>query len=225
MAKRAEFWAALALGLVLPVVVLGCDGCQKEKPYTPFGVTSAVPSTDDSSEAPPAPSTKVEPGKYPLALVAPADSRKLRMGELTLAAPPRYVFDRALVLGEGPTQQAVAWLKADADAHDIVPGLLMAYGPGGKERQILTLPSFVPIAPGCVHATRLVQTGVASVLVDTVATCPAGQMARLPVEAVSVIAPGSERPEVLTLRVTAAALGETLNIDEDSIATTTAAMT
>ena len=29
------------------------------------------------------------------------------------------------------------------------------------------LPTFVPIAPGCVHATRLVQSGPASVLVDT----------------------------------------------------------
>jgi hypothetical protein len=92
----------------------------------------------------------------------------------------------------------------------------MAYGPGGAARQIMTLPSFVPIAPGCVRATRLVQTGAASVLVDTVATCPAGQMARVPVEAVSVIAPGSERPEVLTLRVAAPAPGEALSIDEDS---------
>ena len=138
-----------------------------------------------------APSAKVEPSKFPAALVAPAGSRKLRMGELTLDAVPRYVFDRALVLGEGTAQQAVAWLKADADAHDVVPGLLMAYGPNGQAKQVMTLPSFVPIAPGCVHATRLVQTGTASVLLDTVATCPAGMVARVPVEAVSVIAPAS----------------------------------
>ena len=214
MPKRPELW--VGLGLLLSGAMLGCDGCQKEKPYTPFGVTSAVPTTDDSAEAPPAPSAKVEPGKFAAALVAPAGSRKLRMGELTLAAPPRYLFDRALVLGEGPTQRAVAWLKADGDAHDITPGLLMAYGPGGASRQIMTLPSFVPIAPGCVHSTRLVQTGVASVLVDTVATCPAGQMARVPVQAVTVVAPASERPEVLTLRVAAPAAGEALSVDEDS---------
>jgi hypothetical protein len=62
----------------------------------------------------------------------------------------------------------------------------------------------------------LVQTGLSSVLVDTVATCPAGQMARVPVQAVSVVAPASERPEVLTLRVAAPAPGEALSIDEDS---------
>ena len=212
MARRAEFWAALAL----PLAVVACDGCQKEKPYTPFGVTSAVPSGDASTDAPPATSAKVEPGKFPAALQAPPGSRKLRMGELTLEAPARYVFDRALVLGEGPTQQAVAWVTADADARDIAPGLLMAYGAAGQAKQVLTLPSFVPIAPGCVRATRLVQTGAASVLVDTVATCPAGLVARVPIEAVSVVAPANDRPEVLTLRVAAPAPGEALSIDEDS---------
>jgi hypothetical protein len=212
MAKRAEFWAVLAL----PWVVVGCDGCQKEKPYTPFGVTTAVPTSDASAEAPPVSSAKVEPSKFPAALPAPPNSRKLRMGELTLEAPPRYVFDRALVLGEGPTQQAVAWVTADADAHDVAPGLLMAYGQAGQAKQLLTLPSFVPIAPGCVRVTRLVQTGAASVLVDTVATCPAGLVARVPVEAVSVVAPANDRPEVLTLRLAAPAPGEGLNVDEDS---------
>lgn len=212
MVRKAELWAALALS----VVVAGCDGCQKEKPYTPFGVTSALPSAEEAPTAPPAPSAKAEPSKFPAALVAPPGSRKLRMGELTLGAPPRYVFDRALVLGEGASQQAVAWLKAEADARDVVPGLLMAYGPGGQAKQVMTLPSFVPIAPGCVHATRLVQTGSSSVLVDTVATCPPGLVARVPVEAVSVVSPASSRPEVLTLRVAEAAAGEALSIDEDS---------
>ena len=212
MVKKAELWAALGL----PLLVVGCDGCQKEKPYTPFGVTSAVPSSDASADAPPAASAKLEPGKFPAALQAPPNSRKLRMGELTLEAPARYVFERALVLGEGPTQQAVAWVTADADAHDIAPGLLMAYSQAGQAKQVLTLPSFVPIAPGCVRTTRLVQTGAASVLVDTVATCPAGLVARVPVEAVSVVAPASDRPEVLTLRVAAPAPGEALSIDEDS---------
>ncbi|HVY26929.1 MAG TPA: hypothetical protein VHB79_10265 [Polyangiaceae bacterium] len=213
MGKRAEVcWVALLLASLSG----GCDGCQKEKPYTPFGVTSALPDPEASANAPPAPSAKVEPGQYAAALVAPPGSRKLRMGELTLDAPPRYVFDRALVLGEGPTQQAVAWVKADADALDVPRGMLMAYGAGGAARSVLTLPSFMPIAQGCVNSTRLVQTGASSVLVDTTATCPAGLMQRVPVEAVSVIAPGSERPEVLTLRLAAPASGEALSVDCDS---------
>jgi hypothetical protein len=212
MVRRAELWAVAVVAL--PLLALGCDGCQKEKPYTPFGVTSALPSEGDA--APPLPSAKVEPGKFPAALVAPAGSRKVRMGELTLDAPPRYVFDRALVMGEGDKQQAVAWLKANADATEVPRGLLMTYGPAGAAKQVMTLPSFVPIAPGCVLATRLVQTGQNSVLVDTTATCPPGLVARVPVEAVSVIAPASQRPEVLTLRVAAPAAGELLAADEDS---------
>jgi hypothetical protein len=213
MGKRAEVcWAALLLASLSG----GCDGCQKEKPYTPFGVTSALPDPEASAEAPPAPSARSEPGQFAAALVAPPGSRKLRMGELTLDAPPRYVFDRALVLGEGPTQQAVAWVKADADALDVPRGMLMAYGEGGKARSVLTLPSFMPIAQGCVNSTRLVQTGASSVLVDTTAACPAGLMQRVPVEAVSIIAPASERPEVLTLRLAAPASGEALSVDCDS---------
>ena len=214
MGKRPEFcglWLALALSLPS----LGCDGCEKDKPYTPFGVTTAVPA-DASADAPPVPGAKVEAGKFPAALVAPAGSRRLRMGEVTLDAPPRYSFDRAVVLGEGPTQQAVAWLKADADATDIPRGTLMAYAAGGVARSVMTLPSFVPIAPGCTYATRLVQTGAASVLVDTVATCPTPLLARVPVEAVSVVSPAKEHPEVLTLRVAAPAPGESLSVDEDS---------
>jgi hypothetical protein len=212
MGKRAETCAALALA----ALAVGCEGCEKEKPYTPFGVTTAVPDPSSSAEAPAAPSAKAPPSKYPEAVVAPKGSRKLRMGELTLDAPKRYVFDRALVLGEGAEQRALAWVKADADARDIPPGLLMAYEAGGKPRQLLAQPSFVPIAPGCAHATRLVQTGAGSVLVDTTATCPAGLVARVPVQAVSIVAPANERPEVLTLRIAAPAPGEALAVDADS---------
>jgi len=214
MARRAELWAAASLAL--PLALFGCEGCQKDKPYTPFGVTSALPNADDAGEAPPASSAKVEPGKFAPALVAPEGSRKLRMGELTLDAPPHYVFDRALVLGEADKQQAVAWLKADVDSPQVPRGLLLAYGAGGVPKQVMTLANFVPIAAGCVNSTRLVQTGKGSVLVDTTATCPPGMVARVPIEAVSVVAPGSDRPEVLSLRVAAPAPGELLSIDEDS---------
>ncbi len=201
--------------MVLPLSLLGCDGCQKEKPYNPFGVTTSVPSAEQTAPVP-VPSAKLEPNKFAPAVVAPAGSRKLRMGELTLDAPNRYVFDRALVLGDGEAQQAVAWVKAEASAREVPPGLLMAYSATGKPRQVMTLPSFVPIAPGCEHATRLVQTGLQTVLVDTVARCPAGLVARVPVQAVSVVAPASDHPEVLTLRLAAPAPGEELSVEEDS---------
>lgn len=212
MGKRAELAAAALLSL--PLLSLGCEGCEKEKPYTPFGVTTSVPAEPSA----PAPSTsaKPEPGKFAPAIAAPPGSRKLRMGELLLEAPARYIFDRALVLGEGESQQVVAWVKAEPDARDVPPGLLMAYSAAGKPRQVMAQPSFVPIAPGCVHTTRLVQTSANHVFVDTAARCPAGLVARVPVQALSVVAPASPRPEVLTLRVAAPAPGESLAIEEDS---------
>ena len=214
MGKRAEAFAPLWLSL--PLLALGCNGCKEDKPYTPFGVTSAVPSASEPGDAEPTPSAKPEPAKFAPAVVAPEGSRKLRMGERTLDAPPRYVFDRALVLGEGDTQQAIAWVKAEPSALDLPRGLLMAYGASGKPKQLMSLPSFVPIAPGCDHTTRLQQAGAGSVLVDTVASCSAGLVARTPIEAVSIIAPASNRPEVLTLRLAAPAAGEALNVEADA---------
>jgi hypothetical protein len=179
-------------------------------------VTSAVPSAAEAPSAAAAPSAKPEPSKFTPAIVAPEGSRKLRMGERTLDAPARYVFDRALLLGEGETQQVIAWVKAESGALDVPRGLLMAYAASGKPRQLLSLPSFVPIAPGCSHVTRLQQTGSSSVLVDTLASCPAGLVARTPIEAVTIVSSGSARPEVLTLRLAAPAAGEALSVDADS---------
>src|SRR5687768_8279125 len=132
MAKRFELWAALPLTLL----AVGCDGCKEEKPYTPFGVTSAVPDQAGSG-APAAPSASAEPGKYRPAVVAPAGSRKLRMGTLTLDAPPRYLFDRALVLGEGESQLALAWVKAEPDARDVPPGALVSFTATGERKQVM----------------------------------------------------------------------------------------
>jgi hypothetical protein len=211
MAKRPELWAALPLALL----AFACEGCKEEKPYTPFGVTSALPDQAGSAAAP-APSASSEPGKYRPAVVAPAGSRKLRMGTLTLDAPPRYLFDRALVLGEGESQVALAWVKAEPEARDVPPGALVSFSATGERKQVITLPTFVPIAPGCNHATRLLQSGPASVLVDTLATCSTPLVARVPVQAVSVISPASARPELLTLRVAAPAPGEALSVDADT---------
>lgn len=214
MARKSE------LGVALAAVALFCgSGCKEEKPYTPFGVTSALPPAEDPPATPsasPSASAKVEPGKFRPAVVAPAGSRKLRMGGLTLDAPPRYLFDRAVVLGEGEAQLAVAWVTAEPGALDIPPGQLIAFTATGDRKQVMNLPSFVPIAPGCARSTRLVQSGPASVLVDTVATCQTPLLARVPVQAVSVVSPASARPELLTLRLAAPAAGEAIAVDADS---------
>jgi hypothetical protein len=212
MARRAEVLALLALCWSSS----GCDGCQKDQPYNPFGVTSALPDASGSAEPPPVTSAKPEPSKYRPAIVAPAGSRKLKMGELVLDAPPRYLFDRAVVLGEGATQQALAWVKAEPEARDVPLGALIGFTASGERKQIAQLPSFVPSAPGCSHTTRLVQSGPSSVLLDTLATCQTPLLARVPIQAVSVISPASTRPEVFALRLAAPAPNEALAVDADS---------
>jgi len=214
MGRKAELTALLLL-----TSLAGCEGCQQEKPYNPFGVTSALPSSDvpppDGSAAA-VTSSKPEPGQFAPAVVAPAGSRKLRRGELVLEAPARYSFDRALIVGEGDALETVAWIKADPEARDVPPGALLAFDAKGQRRQLAALPSFVPSAPGCTHTTRLEQTGPRSVLVDTTATCQTPLLARVPIQAVSIVSPGSQRPELFTLRVAAPAAGEALSVSGDS---------
>ena len=176
MGRRAE----LKVALLLAGLAGGCEGCQQEKPYNPFGVTSALSGAETAppeGSAAALSSAKPEPGKFAPAVVAPAGSRKLRRGELVLEAPARYSFDRALIVGEGEALETVAWVKADPEARDVTPGMLVAFDAQGQRRQLATLPSFVPSAPGCSHTTRLEQTGPRSVLVDTVARCDAPLLA------------------------------------------------
>ncbi|HEY6077541.1 MAG TPA: hypothetical protein VIW29_01985 [Polyangiaceae bacterium] len=215
MGRRAE----LKVVLLLAGLAGGCEGCQQEKPYNPFGVTSALSGAETAppeGSAAALSSAKPEPGKFAPAVVAPAGSRKLRRGELVLEAPARYSFDRALIVGEGEALETVAWVKADPEARDVRPGMLVAFDAQGQRRQLATLPSFVPSAPGCSHTTRLEQTGPRSVLVDTVARCDAPLLARVPIQAVTIVAPGSVRPELFTLRLAAPASGEALSVSGDS---------
>jgi hypothetical protein len=222
MGRRAElgvFHRLLSVTALLAGLAAGCDGCQQEKPYNPFGVTSALPPSPSSSPtlaASAAPSAPPEAGAFAPAVVAPPGSRKLRMGELTLEAPARYTFDRALVLGEGEQLQAVAWIKADPEARELPPGALIAFDAKGERKQLASLPSFVPSAPGCSHTTRLEQSGPTSVLVDTLASCATPLLARVPVQAISIVSPGGQRRELLTLRLAAPAVGEALSVTADT---------
>jgi hypothetical protein len=205
-----------ALVLAGSLCALACEGCKAEKPYTPFGVTSALPDTPDPPQAPPSASSAPPPPRYAPAVVAPPGSRKLRLGSLTLSAPERYVFERALALTNGEQPQALAWVTPVAAASQGAPPMLVSYGAQGELRPLFKLPSFVPQAPGCKHVTRLQQTGSTSVLLDVEAECSTPLLARVPVQSVSVLAPAREAPEIITLRLAAPAPGESIAIEEDS---------
>jgi len=190
----------------------GCRGCSGDHPYTPFGTASALPSADaaPASSNAPDPSTSASASPVEKSMLAPSDSRSWQVAGQTLSAPPGYVFNQAVPASTGG---AVAWLEADAtDAGPRAPGSLWLFPSAGEPKKLVDLPGFVPSGPGCKLTASLARTGPHTVTLDVAGACPGTSIARTPVRALAVVAPESEAPELLTLRVAAPADGETLEL-------------
>lgn len=211
----------ISLWLGLCLVVSGCRGCGEDKPYTPFGVTSALPQAEPapsgSAAALPTAADSARPAEK--ALLAPLNSKRWQLEGSELAAPEGFVFQQALRAdfdGDGQVE-AVAWLTADPrDAGVTPPGELWLFPSAGEPKRLTGLPGFVPTGPNCTLTTALSRTGPRTLTFDTRSECSGMLIARSPVRALVVIAPLAARPEVLTLRVAAAAPGEILELSNTS---------
>lgn len=210
--------ATVAAATLLP----SCHGCSDEKPYTPFGTTTALPSAEVSapaastSSAPPASASPV-PSAEP-AVHAPSGATHWQLGDRTLEAPPGYAFDQAVQakLG-GDATEAVVWLVADAtDAGPRSLGELWLYPAAGTPRKLLELPGFVPSGPGCKLTSDLVQSGPHTVALDARGECTGALIARSPVRALVVVEPHADAPVLLTLRIAAPAPGEAFDFAVNS---------
>lgn len=202
---QATLRTVFTLGVVV-VCAAGCDGCNKEKPYTPFGVASATEHPESPPDAaPPEPDAEVKPPAFTTrsATVAPAGAERFVVGGRELKAPDGRVFERALAadFDQDGQNEVVAWTIPKLHALTTSPGELWLYPSGGATRKLLALPGFVPTGPACKHTPVLTQTGLRSVTLDVAAACTTTLLGRAPTRSISVVAPLSERPLVLTLRV------------------------
>ncbi|HWP07885.1 MAG TPA: hypothetical protein VNN72_19205, partial [Polyangiaceae bacterium] len=191
----------------------GCR-CSEDRPYTPFGTTTALPSAESSpsAEVSAASSASAAP-VVEKSVLAPAGSRSWELGGQTLAAPPGYVFNQAVRGRFGDADEAVAWLEADAtDAGPRALGALWVFPGAGEPRKLVELPGFVPAGPGCKNTAALARTGPKTVTLDVRGECKGALIARAPVRALVVVAPDGEVPERMSLRVAAPAPGETLEL-------------
>jgi hypothetical protein len=203
--------------LALCLAASGCRGCGEDKPYTPFGVTSSLPQALPAPSSSAAALASAAEGARPAekALLAPLNSKLWQLEGSELTAPEGFVFQQALRAdfdGDGHVE-AVAWLTADPrDAGATPPGELWLFPSAGEAKRLAGLPGFVPTGPNCTLTTALSRTGPRTLTFDTRSDCSGMLIARSPVRALVVIAPLAARPEVLTLRVAAAAPGETLEL-------------
>jgi hypothetical protein len=201
--------------LLAAALLSGCKSCSEEKPYTPFGTTTALPPPEPSATSLTLPSASASAA--PVAqksVLAPSGSEHWRLGDQELAAPPGFVFEQALQasFGDGPPS-TVAWVVPSAsDAAPAASGELWLYPAAAPAKKLGALPGFVPAGPGCKQTTTLARTGPHSVTLDTRGECTGALIARSPVRALVVVAPEADEPELLSLRVAAPAPGETLEL-------------
>jgi hypothetical protein len=212
-----------ALGALIAFAAFGAGGCRcsEDRPYTPFGVTSALPgpSAPVSAEVAPSASASAELPPVEKAVLAPAKSKRWSLAGRELAAPPGFVFEQAVVAdfdGNGATESA-AWLVAEqADAPGSA-GELWLFPHEGEARSLVKLPDFVPTGPSCKLGTALTRSGPHTLTLDTSAACSGALIARSPVRALVVVAPGAERSEIQRLRVAGPAPGETLELSTSTL--------
>lgn len=212
---------------LLPILVLtlGAAGCRcdEHKPYTPFGVTSALPAASVAArEAPSAAASGEVDAGFAVArsVLAPRGATHFTLGGRSLAAPHGFTFDQALdgAFEADGKRGTVAWMLPAAASGDGTPAIpeLYYFPEQGDARRVYTLPGFVPTGPNCKLKTTLVQSGPKSVTLDSSAECEGNLIQRTPARALSILAPTAERTEILTLRVAAPAPGETLALTTDT---------
>jgi hypothetical protein len=214
----------LALAALAPIPA--CDGCgRSEKPYTPFGVASALPTTSASSGVTDAEASEPiadagTPAFTPRpALSAPAGATRWTLDGRALDAPAERAFALGLVadFDADGQNEIVAWtVPRVANAPRQAPGELWLFPTAGAPKKLTALPGFVPSGPACRHVPSLALTGPHSVTLDVSAECTATLLPRAPVRALSVLSPLAARPLLVTLRVAKPAAGDPFTLSVDS---------
>lgn len=210
------------LGLAL---VNASQGCRDEKPYTPFGVASALPPTPTASTLAAEAPSAVPPAKSAVkkALLAAADAQRWTVAGRDIESPPGRRFEQAIDAdfdADGQTDIA-AWTIAAADARsDSPPGELWFYPAAGEPRRSLGWPAFIPTGPDCRHAATLTIPHGTTLTLDVTARCETQRLSRSPTRALAVLDPAAREALRFGLRAADAAPGESLELallpsDED----------
>ncbi len=201
----------------LPALAVGCDGCRAEKPYTPFGVTSALPIA--TASAPPAASASLagDADAPPVrkAVLAPPAAKRWNVAGRDLDSPTGRVFEQALVADFDGDQQpdAAAWTLPDAEAKDAAPGELWLYPSTGEAKKLLDFPSFLPTGANCNAVAALSASAAATLTLDVRVACSTQLAGRAATRALLAIDPQAENPVRFGVRAAESAPNETLTLE------------
>jgi hypothetical protein len=199
-----------------------CNGCGSEKPYTPFGVASSLPSAGGAPNAAPVPPPTAPSAAVGFAFrkaeLVPGTPPTWQGSELDLKAPEGRRFAQVLPADFDNDQKldVLAWLVPDPHEKNAPPGELWYFPNGAAPRKLVALPAFVPTGPDCTLNPSLTQTSARSATLDVSANCQTPLISRTPARALLVVSPSAPHSVLLTLRAAQAAPGETLNFTVDT---------
>ncbi|HET7545779.1 MAG TPA: hypothetical protein VFK05_38185 [Polyangiaceae bacterium] len=222
VSERAAAIAAFFCGSWL---LAGCDSCGSNKPYTPFGVASSLPSVEPPALSVPASASALAPAPPPSAGFAvrkaelvPGAPQNWQGSDLNLSAPSGRRFAQVLPSDFDGDQKpdALAWLVPAPNEKNVAAGELWYFPNGAAAKLIAPLPGFVPSSADCALTTNLTQTGPHSAMLDVMASCTPPLIARSPSRALLVVSPTVEHPVLLTLRAASPAADESLEFSVDS---------
>ena len=219
--NHATVWSACQLvGIGAAFFAQGCKGCEDDRPYTPFGVASAVDAALPAPSAHPSSAHPEEPDRFEptAATAAPDQANQWELGEVSMTAPEGQVFELGLAadFNQDGQSEAVAWTVPAGSAEKPRPGQLWVFSPTGRPRRLTDLPGFVPTGPGCKTRTTLSRTGPQTVTLSAAADCETRRIERSPVRALLVVAPTAARPSLVQVRIADAAQGEVIDAAVDS---------
>lgn len=214
-------FALLAASLV-SLLGVACNGCGKDKPYTPFGVASSLPAAAPSAEAPAPSSATPEPQLARRAQIAPPQAQRWNVAGLDLQSPPGRIFAQGLPLSPGADGKSsvAAWTLPESAEADALAGELWLYPVDGAARKLFDLPAFLPTGASCRHEVALVEVSSVAVVLDVQATCDTELQERAATRAFAVLDPTSTTPFRFGLRAAGSAPGESWTLklsphDED----------
>lgn len=213
------------LAFIWILILVGCEGCRDEKPYTPFGVTSVLPPRPTASAPELASGAHSRPGQaHRKAAHTSKGARRFRGADQEIESPNGRVFEQVLEWDFDSDGRAdiAAWTLAELNADgQLPPGELWLYPATGDSRRVLEFPGFVPTGRDCRHKVALSSASNRMLSVDVTAECNPPRLERSPTRALAVVDPFSAEPLRFGLRVADPAPGENLTLaltakDEDA---------
>jgi len=211
----------LALLVTCSLTSTGCDGCRRDRPYTPFRVEASSVATVPLAPSADQPSTARSAESVPV--VPPTESRKLEppLGRLDVGAraielPKDMLAERVIERPASVPGQsdALIWVipAKSGEEWNGPMGELWLFPAGGDAKKLLALPGWMPSGPGCSHQSRLALLGGATALVDVVAKCERSLPQRTPVRALALVALGTMPDLLLGLRIAEPAADEAFTV-------------